>query len=763
MYKVDELYGEPYGPRTMDRLVKDFHDFVRTQIKDIKAKYETYKSDKNKSLAGDYAKKFTFLKSKSKLPYFDDVLKWESIKGRFKYEEDILPFIEHTISKTRGIYKHGQTEKTGLCNIRILSNIDTGRLTIAIAKNTLDAKQQWEGRLIKSLKEKYPMLSLKDIILVISSKKNDLNGNATHCKNIHEAISHFSRGDFKIIFICSNNTRISDILTFLEFYEGQTPEKCKPIDIQHDEAHNKEEGVPSKRDLIEHIIIHPAVESYVPVSASYEPLIDEASSLWIKANLDMYAIDYTKNSDTISTSDDYSSIVKANQLNFETMKCHPQYTDHEVKEFDEETFIEGDSKDYTGWSATDIKADRDRRRVMEYCQFMRFEKEAANLGMNVLDNKIPVSYLDGHGTRVITRLIEPGVRNIHLITTPLRVVLTIHLMKYAISQDYNPLCIGLYRSEIHILYKNHSGQIISIKYSDLDECSSEELNNKLNDILESLVSIGESIERPIIIMGNYKPTGESITFVNYKYGTIRSHTLLPVAGLTKEQSYQGFLRCCYKDTKFRENLPDFTQPPKWIIGSQTSIDDALLYEKQNDERITRMKSSDDTIELVPVMTPRASEGDSSNISIPMKVIIEEMEDPLVVEYRAILAKGKRTKSDKETILSLLHKMIHAGVASYEDPSGKFHFETFTLKDVRCWKKPSAIEIEEREKERGNKHEDDWRFPEYDSNHRHKSPYINNKAKIGENECELYAAYDKYENGGFVHHKRWLWISYRHAI
>jgi len=728
---------------------KEFNDYVKSEINIIKQNYHNYKSDKNSKLVNDYVKKFPFLKRKQQLPSFDEIISWQKTIEKFDFETKLKTLITKYISKITGLYKHGQTEKTGLCNLRILANMRCKKLSIAIAKNTLSAKEQWEGRLIKDLIKEHPNISLKDIILVISSKKNDLNGNATHCKDIDTAFSHYSRGNFKIIFICSNTTRINDILKFLEGYRNLSNDKQIPIDIQHDEAHNNEEGIPSKRELIEHIIINPFVESYVPVTASYDPIIKDTSHLWKKKNLDTYSIDYTKHSQTLSTSENYSSISDANTLSFEDIVNDDSYTDHNIREFDEATFDEGDNKDYSSWiNQATIKADKDRRRKLEYHPFMAEEQDACNLGMNILDNK-RVTYKEEDCTIIETDLILTNQRNIHIITTPLRVALTIHLMKYAISKAYNPICIGLYRGGIHLKYKTNFGDIISKKYADLsEEYSSEEVNNKINDILEYLnKKKGDSIDRPILIMGNYKPTGESITFVNYKYGTIRSHTLLPISGLSREMSYQGFLRCAYMDTKFKENSSDgtFKHPPKWILGSRKSIDDALNYERENDERILRLQENS-IVSLVKEAVVRRPIIENTNISIPMKITIEDTEDELYTQFRNILKKSRRSEEDKKNILHLLKKMLDKQSASIVDPTDKFDFDKFILKEIRSYNK--------------NTNEDNYRFKSYDSGHKLKSSYINDKNAINVNECELLAAYDKYDYEGFVNNKTCIWISYK---
>jgi len=368
--------------------------------------------------------------------------------------------------------------------------------------------------------------------------------------------------------------------------------------------------------------------------------------------------------------------------------------------------------------------------------------------MNLLDNYYTSSY-EKDGILITTPIFLTDIMNLHIHTTPSRVMLTIHLMKYAVIQSYNPLCIGLYRSGIHIRYKNKHGQIIKQKYSDvINESDTNEMNEKIHELLEHIVKIGESIDRPVIIFGNYKPTGESITFVSYKYGTVRSSVVLPSPFQTREMSYQAFLRCCYQDKKFIENSPDgkFEHPDKFIIGFKKNIDEALYYEKQNDERIFGLLTNSNTSENKPIVHKPKIEDDNSNISIPVKITILDMEDESVKKLRNILKKTKRDDNDKKETLALICDMFKTGTVTFSDPSNKFDFNKFTLTDIRCYKNDLNVE--------------NYRFSSYASKHETKMPYINNKSEIKENNCELLAAFDRYEYDGFVNHKSWIWLSYR---
>lgn len=760
----------------MESLESQFYNFVNGEIEKIKSQYAASKTHDNKKVATEFVKKYPFLKAKKetmRVPYLDDVLQWKSVADKFDAPQ-IDQVILALIAKITGIYKHGQTDKTLLCNKRIVSNVKHNKLSIAISKNTLFANVQWRDRLINDLKELFPGKSLEDLILIISSEKIDLDGNATHCKNMSEAIKHYTRGNFRIIFLCSNNTRIADIIEFLASYNGFGSSKQIPIEIQHDEAHNREEGIPSKRDLIENIIINPFVKTYIPVSASNHPICDEERVLWKRINLEMYAIDYTQYSQTLSTSPEYASIAKTFQIPFSEIKEDTDYKEYNIQEFDEKTFDEADTPGrYTDWDPVKAKEDRNKRRKLEFHHLIAFEKEACNLGMNVIDNFYYYDYIEDD-VEIETQIILPGKMNLHLIITSKRVVLTIHLIKYALKQSYNPICIGIYRSELHFYYKNRFGQTIHKKFSDLsNSCTCEQLNEKIFELLEYIRKQGDSIERPILIMGNYKPTGESVTFLNYKYGIIRSVTLLPSVEQTREANYQGFLRCCYIDRKFRENDPSFMHPPRWIIGSEEAINDALDYEKENDDRIYsfRERKNETGNVLIPnIERTYSSDDDDSNISIPIKIQVEDAFDPLFTEYRTIIAKPQRNEEDKKHIMQILKKLIEGKAARFNDPTGRFNWDSFTLHDVRCWKGDhTEQEIKKRKEKKEKKGEEytpfeaDSRFSNYEAAHEARSPYMNNKNKIKENNCELLTAYKRYDYDGCTNHISTIWISYRFKI
>jgi hypothetical protein len=747
----------------MDDLYREFHNSVQAEVFKIKKQYKEYKTNTNKKLQRDYVKKYPFLKSNSRFPSFDEVWRWDEIKNRF--EKDYENLITILIKKITGIYKHGQTNKTELCNLRIISNIKLGKLSIAITKNTLNAKNQWEERLIKALKaEGYS--DLKEVILIISSKKNDLNGNATHCKTINDAISEYTRGKYKIIFVCSNTTRIMNIIDFLESYNGITVEKRLDIDIQHDEAHNNEDGIPPKRELIEQIIINPYVKSYIPVSASPDPIYKEDSILWKKKNLEKYAIDYTKYSKVISTDMNYSSIADANKLTFEKFKQHKYYQNYNLTEFDEETFDEAENEKYSSMTDEELIEYKNKHRKLEFCNFMKYEIEACNLGMNYLDNFYIDKYTDDENRTVHSKIILEGVKRAYLITTPCRIVLTIHLIKWALGQSYNPICIGIYKSQIHIWYNEEDGYTTEPFGSIENIKDSNEINTKISNCLKYLKEVKNiNIERPIIIIGNYDSVGESITLVNYEYGTLRSNILLPSISTTREVNYQAGLRLNYMDTLFRQKDPKFKHPPKWLIGSEESIRDCCLYEKENDERIMQFKMNTNLVIQHPDLTRTHLNQDNDGISIPCKLVVLETDDDDFKKFREMITPRNRTDEEKSIIFSLIKTMIDKKIIEINDPTGKLvnNFINYKLRYIRTYKKHTEEEIKERKLTKGdnNPFEADYRFREYEARHIVKSPYINNKSQILPKCCEMLVAYDLYEYDAFTNRKTVMWLSYRY--
>ena len=323
--------------------IKDFKDYVNNSTKknlDIyKKKYPHIKKK-----IGKNTKLKTILQSHVNIYEFIQFInKNESINANFSDDEMKLIFTYH-INKIQGIYKHAQALKTGYCNLKIMNALSKDELTFAIAKNTLEAGGQWQERIFKDINHRWPQENIRDKIMVISSKKKEINKqllyNATHCKNINEAWKLLSdNNEFNVIFVCSNKTRINDIYELTNLLQNLKPELQKKINIIHDEAHNTKEGIPPFRNTIENIILQSIVNIYIPCTASKGKIIKEDNPLWVDDNLENKALDYTDYDITISTDPQYSSVSDNKKYTFEDLSKKKEWINDTPTEVPIEDFI----------------------------------------------------------------------------------------------------------------------------------------------------------------------------------------------------------------------------------------------------------------------------------------------------------------------------------------------------------------------------------------------------------------------------------------
>ncbi len=262
------------------------------------------------------------------------------------------------------------------------------------------------------------------------------------------------------------------------------------------------------------------------------------------------------------------------------------------------------------------------------------------------------------------------------------------------------------------------------------------------------------------------PTGESISFVHTDYGILRTTTLLPRVGQTRESNYQGYLRSAYMDIRFQEiSSGQFIHPPKWIIGSSSALQDAVSYEQENDERVRRMMEglSIQSPQNVLVPLSHKAQGDDSDIRTPCKVTCLDTDDENWLALQHVLQNSRTTNEDRAEVMNLLDKMYQSGTIELSDPDGLFKFDRFKLKTIRRYRKHSKEQIEERKEQKKEKYtpvEEDYRFDAYQSSHELRLPHIKDKVAIESNECELMCALDKFEYKDTRNPKSVMWFGYR---
>ena len=338
-----------------NEIIEKFMQLYKKFYNEVDEDFEKYKANPSSSYLRTLKKKYPHLRrcrkrlnKRSKIreakAFVVEILNY--------YNETLTPedreiIIKHFVKKIKGIYKHAQALKTGYCNQIIMNGFsENNTISICITKNTLEANWQWLIRLFKELNTKFPHIPLCKKIMIISSKKNNLNGQATHCKTKLKAWEKLMNpNDFKIIFVCSNKTRIGDVLGISQAFQNLR-EGGKDLRIIHDEAHNAKEGIPPYRDIIENIIIQPNVLSYTPpTTASMGEMSDDGNPLWVKQNLENNARNYTDFDDTKSDDPHYSSCHDAIRHNFEDLMSSTKWENYNKKRIPLKIFTKTYSKD----------------------------------------------------------------------------------------------------------------------------------------------------------------------------------------------------------------------------------------------------------------------------------------------------------------------------------------------------------------------------------------------------------------------------------
>ena len=288
-----------------------------------------------------------------------------------------------------------------------------------------------------------------------------------------------------------------------------------------------------------------------------------------------------------------------------------------------------------------------------------------------------------------------------------------------------------------------------------------EFNEKLYKLIKHLKTKNCKTKRPFIIIGNYNPTGESLSFVNYKYGPVRSVTRL--ISTNAEENYQAAARLNYMLTKFLEFDPNWTPPTKYLIGEYSFINDALSYEQENDARIDNLIALNDNENLTEPNLPSRETITNKNVNgttaIPIKIIVDD-DDDNYEELVEIAKKSRRTEDEKSQFLKLLEDSVNnpESVFEIDDQSGKFNWDNITIKDFRCYRKK-----EDTDTTKGS-----WKFKNYQHHFKRHTAFINNTSNHESGDCEILVCLDKYiiqdKNSGEVLEKNskliW-WIGYKY--
>ena len=147
--------------------------------------------------------------------------------------------------------------------------------------------------------------------------------------------------------------------------------------------------------------------------------------------------------------------------------------------------------------------------------------------------------------------------------------------------------------------------------------------------------------------------------------------------------YQYFYFSKYEiNTKFKEKIPNWVMPNKYLIGPEKFINNALSYEIENDARIDMLQLRTSTINgniNIQMTNDESSKNSNGNVAIPIKITVDRS-NTKVQELIKILEIERKTEEDKSRFLKELKKCIDDDETdcSFIDKSGKFDFDTQTL-------------------------------------------------------------------------------------
>tara|TARA_Y100000389_G_scaffold202071_1_gene246429 strand:+ start:1333 stop:3747 length:2415 start_codon:yes stop_codon:yes gene_type:complete len=671
--------------------IKDKKEYNR-KLRVLKNKYpflNNHRIDKRTSNKKIFRMNFKYMIKD--LDMTTEYLSEDNVNPNYISSSQLKKITKYIRNKLCGLFKHAQAGKTGLCIQEMINSLRKGNIIICFAKNTLDANDQWASRAISALQKAFPDKQLNEIIGVLATKCK--NKEVRHLKHVADAETAIYKGEIQVLFVCSQSIRPSNIFYIMN--SSFNKEYQKKFDIQYDECHNPKEGIPTHRILIENILMLKCVNTLLMCTATPDPLwihlkeedTDAWLNIWCKDIIMQNSFDYTKCDKIKSDSPEYSSLQNANIIKY---GCK---SDRGLLKIQEKGFIKRllycyenkycDRSNCKQWSykkektanGVEIKIKLKGKALFKNIVENLIEKSKLGMGgISWFNNEQPSfeNGIDSLRNIIPTIIGYPAIdyrgpinkqeRSIHIMSTPCRVLLTRSLQEIAVDLPYKPYVLGKYGGKNILMYKNTLGETFNEEVSEI--MGEGEFNEQLN----RLINYTKNDNRPLICMGNYEQTGESITYVHNKYGIVNSVHILSSLGAAWKD-YQRACRLNYKLGGF--DITDFQE--KYLIGEEIVIENALRIEQEIDDHVDRLINdgySNLTIMVTdPTIQINSIHENSLQQSIPVKITILEHDDTNIIRLKELFKKTKRTDSLPE-IMDLLIKAYKSGTLEIDDKTGK---------------------------------------------------------------------------------------------
>lgn len=321
--------------------------------------------------------------------------------------------------------------------------------------------------------------------------------------------------------------------------------------------------------------------------------------------------------------------------------------------------------------------------------------------------------------------------------------------------DLNPIVLAIYGNEGNKYHLLFDGKEVCVDNIMVDGEFNEKLL-KLKTHLENQWKI--NTKRPFIIIGNYNPCGESISFAHTDYGTVRAVLACTSHGVA--QDYQIGCRGNVVDNHFIKKFgPGWTFTEKFLVGTEEFIKNVMDGEKQNDDQVDdylacKGDPSDTEIQINLDTRKREEDKEEGTMATPIKIDISD-DCSKFPELLAIMNIDKKTQEQKNEFMKILKEMIDDPneFCEFTDNTGKFDWSNQSLTQFRCYKNERIAE--------------NYRFDKYQKHHEQNVGYINNKSAFKPNQCEILTCKHNYslesKTGGknYKNLKGVWWIGYKY--
>ena len=216
-------------------------------------------------------------------------------------------------------------------------------------------------------------------------------------------------------------------------------------------------------------------------------------------------------------------------------------------------------------------------------------------------------------------------------------------------------------------------------------------------------------------------------------------------------------------SKFKENDSEWTPPPKYLIGEDAFINNALSIECANDARIDSLEQSSNesiinSIDLPSDNSREQTHIENDKISIPVKITMDtnSINNKNYNDLTKIAEKERRSEEDKKIFINLLQDCVDCDEIDcvIHDKTGKLDLKNIELKDFRCY----TFE---------RKDYNSYRFKSYYNYYESGQSFMNNKVNHSKGQCEILVCINTFiqknnDNGTSFKNPSWTWwLSYKY--